>query len=81
LRRQEARARKLSADAARRRSRDLRRHGLLRRLTGFQPATPVASGVDRFVAWYRDYYRILIPVQFRQRRGIPQRDDPGVSGR
>jgi UDP-glucuronate 4-epimerase len=32
--------------------------GLLRRLTGFQPATPVASGVDRFVAWYREYYRV-----------------------
>ena len=31
---------------------------LLRRLTGFQPATPVASGVDRFVAWYREYYRV-----------------------
>lgn len=31
---------------------------LLRRLTGFQPATPVSSGVDRFVAWYRDYYRV-----------------------
>ena len=32
--------------------------GLLRRLTGFQPATPVATGVDRFVAWYREYYRV-----------------------
>jgi UDP-glucuronate 4-epimerase len=31
---------------------------LLRRLTGFQPATPVSSGVDRFVAWYREYYRV-----------------------
>ena len=25
--------------------------------TGFKPATPVADGVGRFVAWYRDYYR------------------------
>ena len=31
---------------------------LLRRLTGFQPATPVSTGVERFVAWYRDYYRV-----------------------
>jgi len=31
---------------------------LLGRLTGFQPATPVASGVDRFVTWYREYYRV-----------------------
>ncbi|MDC3286863.1 hypothetical protein OAV67_04335, partial [Alphaproteobacteria bacterium] len=23
---------------------------------GFQPDTPVAEGVARFVAWYRDYY-------------------------
>jgi UDP-glucuronate 4-epimerase len=27
------------------------------RLTGFRPATPIATGVARFVAWYRDYYR------------------------
>jgi UDP-glucuronate 4-epimerase len=31
---------------------------LLRRLTGFQPATPVSTGVKRFVAWYRDYHRV-----------------------
>ena len=24
--------------------------------TGFRPATPVRQGVERFVAWYRDYY-------------------------
>jgi UDP-glucuronate 4-epimerase len=31
---------------------------LLQRLTGFQPGgTPLAEGVARFVAWYRDYYR------------------------
>ncbi len=24
---------------------------------GFKPATPLADGVSRFVAWYRDYYR------------------------
>ncbi|NTV10455.1 MAG: NAD-dependent epimerase [Zoogloea sp.] len=26
--------------------------------TGFAPATPVAEGVQRFVAWYREYYQI-----------------------
>lgn len=31
--------------------------GLLHRLTGFVPATPVAEGVAAFVAWYRDYYQ------------------------
>lgn len=31
---------------------------LLERLTGFRPATRVADGVPRFVAWYRDYYGV-----------------------
>ena len=31
---------------------------LLVKLTGFRPSTPVAEGVARFVAWYRDYYNI-----------------------
>jgi|KBSMisStaDraftv2_1062788.scaffolds.fasta_scaffold127468_1 UDP-glucuronate 4-epimerase len=26
--------------------------------TGFTPATPIEEGVKRFVAWYRDYYRV-----------------------
>ncbi len=26
--------------------------------TGFRPATPLEVGVERFVAWYRDYYRL-----------------------
>ncbi len=26
--------------------------------TGFKPATDIRTGVGRFVAWYRDYYRI-----------------------
>ncbi len=26
--------------------------------TGFAPATSVKDGVARFVAWYRDYYRV-----------------------
>ncbi|MEY6433046.1 NAD-dependent epimerase [Thioalkalicoccus limnaeus] len=26
--------------------------------TGYRPSTPVAVGVERFVAWYRDYYRV-----------------------
>jgi UDP-glucuronate 4-epimerase len=25
--------------------------------TGFEPATPLATGLERFVAWYLDYYR------------------------
>ena len=32
--------------------------GLLQRLTGYRPETPVREGVARFVEWYRDYYRI-----------------------
>lgn len=28
----------------------------LARVTGFTPATPLASGIGRFVAWYREYY-------------------------
>ncbi len=30
----------------------------LREWVGFVPATPVAEGIRRFVAWYRDYYRV-----------------------
>ena len=30
---------------------------LLRRLTGYHPSTPVAEGVEKFVAWYKDYYQ------------------------
>jgi UDP-glucuronate 4-epimerase len=26
--------------------------------TGFAPTTPIAEGLARFVAWYRDYYRV-----------------------
>jgi UDP-glucuronate 4-epimerase len=29
----------------------------LQALTGFAPRTPLADGLARFVAWYRDYYR------------------------
>ena len=29
---------------------------LLEALTGFRPGTPVATGVARFVEWYRAYY-------------------------
>ncbi|MAX72359.1 MAG: UDP-glucuronate 5-epimerase [Nioella sp.] len=32
--------------------------GLLTRLTGHRPATSVSEGVARFVAWFRDYYRV-----------------------
>jgi len=31
---------------------------LLQRLTGYCPQTPLREGVAKFVAWYRDYYRI-----------------------
>ncbi len=32
--------------------------GLLRRLTGYAPATGIDDGVTRFVAWYRDFYGV-----------------------
>ena len=28
----------------------------LERDTGYRPSTTVETGVERFVAWYRDYY-------------------------
>jgi UDP-glucuronate 4-epimerase len=30
----------------------------LARDVGFQPTTPIEEGVRRFVAWYRDFYRV-----------------------
>jgi UDP-glucuronate 4-epimerase len=30
----------------------------LKAATGFQPTTPLEVGVERFVAWYRDYYKV-----------------------
>jgi len=27
-------------------------------LTGFAPSTPLAAGLARFVAWYREYYGV-----------------------
>jgi UDP-glucuronate 4-epimerase len=30
----------------------------LRDWVGFVPATPIATGIGRFVAWYRDYYKV-----------------------
>ncbi|HIE65907.1 MAG: NAD-dependent epimerase [Nitrospira sp.] len=30
----------------------------LMRDVGFKPATPIEEGVQRFVAWYKDYYRL-----------------------
>ena len=29
-----------------------------RALVGFEPSTDLATGLERFVAWYRDYYRV-----------------------
>jgi UDP-glucuronate 4-epimerase len=26
--------------------------------TGFKPKTPVEEGIRRFVAWYREYYKV-----------------------
>lgn len=31
---------------------------LLETLTGTRPATPIQDGINAFVAWYRDYYRV-----------------------
>ena len=31
---------------------------LLHRLTGYRPQTELQTGVQRFVDWYRDYYRV-----------------------
>ena len=31
---------------------------LLRKLTGFEPNTSIREGVDLFVRWYRDYYKV-----------------------
>ena len=31
---------------------------LLERLTGYKPGTPVAEGIDRFIVWFREYYRV-----------------------
>ena len=33
-------------------------NSLLQRLTGYRPQTDVATGVQRFVTWYRDYYGV-----------------------
>jgi UDP-glucuronate 4-epimerase len=30
----------------------------LARDAGFLPATPIEDGIERFVAWYRDYYKV-----------------------
>lgn len=30
---------------------------LLQKLTGYQPSTAIRDGIDKFVAWFRDYYR------------------------
>lgn len=30
----------------------------LREWVGFVPATPIQEGINRFVAWYRDYYKV-----------------------
>jgi UDP-glucuronate 4-epimerase len=30
----------------------------LQRDVGFRPHTPLAEGIPRFVAWFREYYRM-----------------------
>jgi UDP-glucuronate 4-epimerase len=32
--------------------------GDLARDVGFKPSTPIEVGIGRFVAWYRDYYKV-----------------------
>ena len=32
--------------------------GALKAAIGFEPSTPLEVGVERFVAWYRDYYKV-----------------------
>jgi UDP-glucuronate 4-epimerase len=31
---------------------------LARRKLGFEPQTPLAKGLPKFVAWYREYHRV-----------------------
>jgi UDP-glucuronate 4-epimerase len=31
---------------------------LLQKLTGYKPATPVETGVGKFIDWYREYFRV-----------------------
>ena len=31
---------------------------LLNDWVGFVPRTPIQEGVSRFIAWYRDYYKV-----------------------
>jgi UDP-glucuronate 4-epimerase len=33
-------------------------NGLLQSLTGYRPQTDIATGIDAFVTWYRDYYGV-----------------------
>jgi UDP-glucuronate 4-epimerase len=30
----------------------------LARDVGFRPATPIEVGIERFIGWYRDYYKV-----------------------
>ena len=29
----------------------------LMRDVGFKPATPIETGIEKFITWYRDYYK------------------------
>lgn len=31
--------------------------------TGYRPGTPLEKGIEKFLAWYRDYYKLTQPVQ------------------
>jgi UDP-glucuronate 4-epimerase len=31
---------------------------LLETLTGSRPSTPISTGIQAFVDWYRDYYQV-----------------------
>ena len=28
------------------------------RVTGFKPTTPISEGVPKFIAWYKDFYKV-----------------------
>lgn len=30
----------------------------LQRDTGFKPDTPIQTGINQFIKWYRDYYQV-----------------------
>ncbi|MDD5775918.1 MAG: NAD-dependent epimerase [Candidatus Omnitrophica bacterium] len=35
---------------------------------GFKPATPIAEGIEKFVSWYREYYRVERPRKTERKK-------------